>query len=650
MALEVVGALLSSISLAIQICDRLLPRIAAFRDYKKKTQLLTATLDGQRLIFRNKAKNLVAALNKDHTLLEAWLSQDRSLPLEGDVTLFPTAVQEDLGQCLQIAQEIQRALGEIEFQLIHHVKQQTRRARSKAIAGSSGPSVASGSTTTSTAIMPITSGDGGLLMERAFAPFKRLKYAVFQDQWLPKSIDQLRKLNADFGTIAKAILKDIRLIVDSQRCTRSDKASRPVNASITERYRWIRSASSALYNTISAGWVCFVHERHCVSVSVAHETEDNGPAKMNVTLAISEASQDYLTSPPPVKETLWFEVMHLDNKVKQTGTNAQSTNPASEPSVLRDLRAALNHGNDINATSPNRAKAPITTSKGKGKARETSPPQCFDQDPDSGSPVDDFCQHFAERYKADALTPDCLGCLKGDFYHRLFWAPENRRYSGNALSVSDVIAKIKSQEAGVDLLGPQLVREMAANLAVAVLNFHSTPWLPETWRSDDIKFFDHQALTNHTEQQFAPSQPHLQAKLPREQQTQTTNEHTRPGEQTELFFRFGIVLLELGFSRPWKELLDIGYRDFRLTPARRTEYHVALKWCDRLKSAGLVGARYVAFVEECICWDFTDIGEQRGKNRNLKNSEEEQQLMFFSNMMTEMQRVNAEWENFMQGI
>jgi hypothetical protein len=65
-------------------------------------------------------------------------------------------------------------------------------------------------------------------------------------------------------------------------------------------------------------------------------------------------------------------------------------------------------------------------------------------------------------------------------------------------------------------------------------------------------------------------------------------------------FRLGIILLELGFSKPWAVLR--GMVRNALPPLKQTDYHVAERLCDRLTRE--MGAKYPLLIRKCIGCDF----------------------------------------------
>jgi len=176
----------------------------------------------------------------------------------------------------------------------------------------------------------------------------------------------------------------------------------------------------------------------------------------------------------------------------------------------------------------------------------------------------------------------------------------------------------------------------ASSLACAVLQYHSTPWLPEGWQSNHVRFF---GVTEHLLEtaDFIQAPPYFKVELTNPDKGKSldlgpTNRHMRLGGgvilndtpetsnsvvRNEILFRFGIVLLELGYSKPWARLkrpvLSI------LPPNKQTDYHAAVKltWASFLTDR--MGPRYPIIVRKCLSCDF-GLGEDSLEDEELQGT------------------------------
>ncbi|ERF75620.1 hypothetical protein EPUS_04600 [Endocarpon pusillum Z07020] len=149
---------------------------------------------------------------------------------------------------------------------------------------------------------------------------------------------------------------------------------------------------------------------------------------------------------------------------------------------------------------------------------------------------------------------------------------------------------------------PQLERiRLATRLSTTLLFFHSTPWLKDTWCSDDvffqgIDFKMPQYLPDLNEPYVDVALKDAHAPVPRTSTLQRGNFAPNP-----FLFGLGVMLLEVSFEAPLRSLqqpVDIhtGQED------RNTEFFRAKRVS---KSASRpLGDRYTKIVRKCLSCDF----------------------------------------------
>lgn len=172
------------------------------------------------------------------------------------------------------------------------------------------------------------------------------------------------------------------------------------------------------------------------------------------------------------------------------------------------------------------------------------------------------------------------------------------------------------------------VFHIASSLAASVLQFHSTPWLPETWRSQDITFFTVDKISAKKLPQL--SNPYFKIEFAKRTQQSSlnskgkgkaieshpttttttttiintpshhcTNTHLT-GAPNDLLFRLGILLVEIGYSGSWQALRDAELEESALPPSRQTDYHIAERLCKEQELLRKMGPKYVLIVKKCI--------------------------------------------------
>jgi hypothetical protein len=120
---------------------------------------------------------------------------------------------------------------------------------------------------------------------------------------------------------------------------------------------------------------------------------------------------------------------------------------------------------------------------------------------------------------------------------------------------------------------------LAKMLAIAVLQYHATPWLQLSWRSNDILFFD---IEQDSRLQKRPdlSAPYLNARIQGKSSPRLAQHHSNMS-RNPILFSLGVVLLELAHGATLETLTlpcdaDNGqlHREFftarRLAKAKRT--------------------------------------------------------------------------------
>lgn len=157
--------------------------------------------------------------------------------------------------------------------------------------------------------------------------------------------------------------------------------------------------------------------------------------------------------------------------------------------------------------------------------------------------------------------------------------------------------------------------EIAAALALSVLQLHKTPWLQKDWRSQDISFFF------EAREGPDPTSPYLSvSSLPRIARTEggTTEGNdifplvrTRPRHsRSPQIYGLGLILLELGVEKVLEDSA-IGQAAVAMNPERR-EYLMAQELIMDLGRH--MGPSYARVVRTCLDCDFhaieADLGQQ----------------------------------------
>ena len=212
----------------------------------------------------------------------------------------------------------------------------------------------------------------------------------------------------------------------------------------------------------------------------------------------------------------------------------------------------------------------------------------------------DFCDDLRRCFREPRKANVCVGILENTdkckhyvYPSPLTLCPQPRK----AISLGQLIRS--ASRPGV--VGGIPVHErlgLAKNLAIAVLQYHSTPWLRLSWRSEDILFF---AAGEITQVQELPnlSAPHLNAKVkgPDGQLSRGSTFPLQRMARNPMLFSLGVVLLEIAHAASLESLkqdsdLTNGQED------RYTEFFTARRLAKSKHS--VMGITYHNLVEKLV--------------------------------------------------
>jgi hypothetical protein len=170
------------------------------------------------------------------------------------------------------------------------------------------------------------------------------------------------------------------------------------------------------------------------------------------------------------------------------------------------------------------------------------------------------------------------------------------------MSLENVITTVSNAKPIGSITSLERIR-LARSLALAVLRFNNTPWLPETWRSSDIHFYGVDSKSLQRRESLGV--PRLNIKLPRSQKR--CDMRLSP-IRNPVPFGLGLVLMELGFETPVRGLAQ--KEDFYFGEDS-VEYLVA----ERLRGVPgtPMGARYGEITRKCLECDFNVSERDLGK-------------------------------------
>lgn len=158
----------------------------------------------------------------------------------------------------------------------------------------------------------------------------------------------------------------------------------------------------------------------------------------------------------------------------------------------------------------------------------------------------DFCDHLRRHFRQPLLSNACVVLENTAQCKQLVYPSHHTACSElrKGTSLEQLITSTTTSGSVDGILLHERV-SLAKMLAIAVLQYHATPWLRLSWRSDEIFFFGIEA---DTQVQKRPnlSAPYINAKIKGD--SAKIAEQRSAIARNPVLFSLGVVLLELAYS------------------------------------------------------------------------------------------------------
>ena len=398
-------------------------------------------------------------------------------------------------------------------------------------------------------------------------------------------IAALRLLNDDF-----------RILAGQTRNLARPKAPTRSNGDI-EKFRDIQEASRQVYDAL--GNACTKHTEHfahfCIEAKHASSCETSAP-QVKFSMALTHLT---LTGSATQGDPLWFVIESIIG-------NAAASGGGDLGPRLCNFAESLKRQLD--------APADNATKQVRKCVRFQSPPPTVGPSIQLMAPTNtaitssrmrrDLCDHLRSCLRQPAKANECLGPLDatGTCKHILY-TPSSTSFPGKpkAITLDKVISSFAQKGSTGGL--PQYERlRLAKSLATAVLQYHATPWLKTTWRSDDIVFFGvGEDVT--IEQTSTLSEPHLNVRVkgPNGQLSRSSTFPQPSHIPNPVLFGLGTVLLEIAYSSTLRSLQQP--RDLEAgQETKYTEFFTAKRLVSSIGRE--MGSTYGTIVKKCLQCDF----------------------------------------------
>lgn len=399
----------------------------------------------------------------------------------------------------------------------------------------------------------------------------------FSKPKLDDNIAKLRSHNDDFRVLAL----QTRRTLPTSACA----MSKPIRRARTDirKYQMIGKASCQVYEALRKA--CTKHSEHVAHFRMEEKNViGDKEASPQVQFDIAFSHRTTFDSGEPI----WLLVDSIINEHAGNCTNVQAACMAElAGSLKRQLKSGI-------APVTKRMKksvrfAPAESPQPSPCPLVAAPPTLLTD------PVGiDFCDYLRRHFRQPQLGNACVVLQETVECKQLVYPSHITMSSGSQKPTS--LQQIIRFATTPDLLGGILLPEriaLAKILAVAVLQYHATPWLRRSWRSEDILFF---TANEDTQKERRPDleMPYINTKI-QGQSTKIPVQRQSTMARSPILFSLGVVLLELAHGASLDSLTlpcdaDNGqmHREFfaarRLAKSKRT----------------VMGARYNDIVEQLI--------------------------------------------------
>jgi hypothetical protein len=198
--------------------------------------------------------------------------------------------------------------------------------------------------------------------------------------------------------------------------------------------------------------------------------------------------------------------------------------------------------------------------------------------------------------------------------HHLYYV--KKRETMDEIGQQMTLAQLITPNVNERLIGglPQFQRlSIAKSLALAVLQYHTTPWLAESWQSNNIVIRD--ASSSGPQNPVPPL--YLTVRVAKNLQLQEPAVDTSFSSRTPkvapnpLLFALGVMFLEIAYSSSFKSLLEPQDYEVSSDP-RLVDFYAAQRLASNVGI--FLGAGFATIIRQCLRCDF-GCGEDLGSSK-----------------------------------
>ena len=432
----------------------------------------------------------------------------------------------------------------------------------------------------------------------------KLRFCFGNSSRLNQNLTALRLMNGDFVTLSQQMTKSS---VNQRGAPKHAAQVIPVEL---QRYHTIGQASCQVYEALSKA--CTKHTEHQALFRVKVEQElvhgiQGSRFKFDMAFTSPKSS-----SSAQQDDLLWFVINSIvgDNDTDPSVEGiaderkedlVQSLKPQIEPSEVvaakKQKKRVRFHASTPPPPVPILAAIPI--------------PSSLDSFDSMRRDLCDYLRRHIRRPVSEGVWP-CVLENRGNCKNILYPSSTSSCMQlRQATSLGDLISSVTEQGCNGSIPLFERVR-LARVLAIAVLQYHATPWLATSWRSENIYLIASEDSAS-SQTVHGLSSPHLNVKIKHSNEQLPRVSASSPYDfaRNALLFSLAVVLLEIAHSAR----LETMYRPLDLMNGEENPYTQFFAARRLAKSDySNLGPRYHKIVERLLECDFAcgdDLGSRQ---------------------------------------
>lgn len=411
-------------------------------------------------------------------------------------------------------------------------------------------------------------------------------------------MDRLKELIESFRT----------LVSQTERSEQRRPLSRPSAQAqhVIQQFALVQTASQNLYEALRTA--CTKHTQH-----QAHFSLQPIPVPGAQQVRFSVGFRQVVASVTGSKQTSWFTVESSVTPV----AHARISSTESEP--LAVLGRSIKRGRTASPPPPERQPSKLQKKSIRFQLPSPAQPRspavtCRAPETVSQPPLANLCSHsnFCNHLqnflsRSSPRSECCIGYLEhlSKTKHLIYLKGQEPRDDQSCDVPSKSLAELLVQYQGSSDETSGIAQyerlRLSKKLAIAVLQFYSTPWLRNSWGSSDVLFQLQQPSSTGPIEDL--KEPFVDVPV-RDPTAATTSVHTTtcyPFAPNDFLFGLGVMLLELAYQKPLRSMQQPC--DVANSQDERHTLFFTAKRMSRLVSAKS-GSRYGEIVRKCLACDF----------------------------------------------